>query len=83
MIANFQESVAVRLGMDQSKLFGNGLSLRDVLTMSPIATNSIDLLEAFAGAIADNELDDQIDMPAFTLDHGVDEVMENIKSQLK
>lgn len=82
MLIQFKQSVAARLGIDQSAIFGNGLTLSEILSLSPCATNSIDLLEAFAGAIAENNLDDQLDIPAFTLDRGIDDVIDEIKRQL-
>lgn len=82
MLEQFEESVAKRLGMHRAELFTDKLKLGDVLVMSPTATNSIDLLEAFAAAIAENNLEDQVDIPAFTLDHTVDEVMDEIGRQL-
>jgi hypothetical protein len=73
-------AVASRLHLTQADIFGRGLRLSDVLAKSPSARNSIDLLEAFAGAIAEFGLEDRLKLPMFTLDSAVDEVMAAIEA---
>jgi len=82
MLEKFKDSVASRLGLERSDLCAGDRTLGEVLGMSPVATNSIDLLEAVAAAIAENDLEDRVDIPAFTLDHTVDELMAEIERQL-
>lgn len=79
----FKRNLAGRLGLSAEILFGNGTTLRDAVSLSPNATNSIDLLEGFAGALADLEWDDFINLPAFTLDNTVDSVIDEIEAQVR
>lgn len=83
MIDTFKRSVATKLNLSPNEIYGHGLSLADVLVKSPTAINSIDMMESFAFAMAENGLEDELQIPAFTLDHSIDEVMEEIKRQLK
>lgn len=82
MLEKFKDSVANRLGLERSDLCVGDRTLGELLGMSPVATNSIDLLEAVAAAIAECDLGDRVDIPAFTLDHTVDELMTEIERQL-
>ena len=81
MEEEIRASVARRLGLEQDQVFG-GRSLAEVLAASPVATNSIDLLDAFAGALADQGLEDELDLPVFTLDHSADDVITALRQQL-
>lgn len=51
--------------------------------MSPTANNSIDLVEAFAAAIAQHNLDGLLNIPAVTLEDSIDEVMDTIEKDLE
>ncbi len=59
------------------------MTLADLLAASPTAINSIDLLDAFAGALAELSLDTDPDIPAFTLDHRVDEVIAALEQSIQ
>lgn len=83
MIDAFKTSVATKLNLFPNEIYGHGLSLADVLAKSPTAINSIDMMESFAFAMAENGLEDELQIPAFTLDHSIDEVMEEMERQLK
>ncbi|NER23619.1 MAG: hypothetical protein F6J96_23540 [Symploca sp. SIO1C2] len=80
---DFKESVAEKLGIPQSELYGHGLSLSDVIVNSKTAMNSIDIMEAFAYALARHGWEDRLNMPIFTLDSTIDQVIEEIENQLK
>jgi hypothetical protein len=81
-IDEFKAVVARRLQLDPGVLYGKKLKLSEVVARSPVATNSIDLMEAVAGALAELEIDDQLDLPAMTLDHTVDDLLAEVKAQL-
>lgn len=51
-----------------------------LLATSPTAINSIDLLDAFAGALADQSMDVDFELPAFTLDHLTEDVLAALES---
>lgn len=81
MYEQLRSDVAKRLKLPVEEVFSDQ-KLSEVLTASPEATNSIDLLDAFAGAIADQGLDEELDLPAFTLDHSVNDVISALEKQL-
>jgi hypothetical protein len=81
-IESFKASVADNLSLPVSKMYGNNWSLSDVLANSPTAINSIDLMEAFASALAQNGLEETLEVPIFTLDNNIDELMEKIEIEL-
>lgn len=83
LIEKFKEAVAANLGLKCSDVFGLGQSLAEVLARSPSATNSIDLVEAFAAAIAKYELDGLIDIPASTMEVGIDKLIADIREQIR
>ncbi len=78
----FKSVVARRLELPEAMLYGTSLRLSEVVMRSPVATNSIDLMEAVAGAMAELELDDRLELPAMTLDNTVDDLMKEVESQL-
>jgi hypothetical protein len=82
-LEGFKASVARRLQMDPEALYQRSLSLADVVVRSPVASNSIDLMEAVAGAMAELEIDDRIELPAVTLQHTVDQLVEDVRVQLE
>lgn len=84
MIAGIRSSVADRLDLPEAEIFGHSLTLAQVLATSPTAINSIDLMDAFAAALAQEGIDPDADLalPAFTLDHTIDEVMSQLEEQL-
>jgi hypothetical protein len=53
-----------------------------VIVLSPVAINSIDIFEAFAGAFAEFEIDGLINLPVFTLEDKIDLLMSEIKQQV-
>jgi len=81
-IEMFKSVVAKRLELPEAMLYGTKLRLSEVVLKSPVATNSIDLMEAVAGAMAELELDDRLELPAMTLDNTVDELMSEVEMQL-
>jgi hypothetical protein len=83
LIDRFEESVASFLSIPAADLYRHGLSLSQVLAMSPKARNSLDLVEAFAATIANLQLDDLIEIPPVTMTGGIDELMDAIKLQLE
>jgi len=82
-IEDFKQVVAERLELAPERIYGRSLSLAGVLTMSPTATNSVDLVEAVAGAMAELDIDEVIDLPTITLDHTVDDLMDRVREQLE
>jgi hypothetical protein len=78
----FKDLVAKRLELDPRSLYGTKMKLADVVGRSPVATNSIDLMEAVAGAMAELDLDDRLDLPAMTLDNTIDDLMSEVAAQL-
>lgn len=81
-IETFQVVVARRLKLEPKEIYGRSLPLARVVAMSPVASNSVDLVEAVAGAMAELDLDELIELPAITLDHTVDELMAEVDQQL-
>ncbi|PCG86696.1 hypothetical protein CIB93_06995 [Streptomyces sp. WZ.A104] len=81
MLADIRVNVARRLGLTQEEVFA-GQPLSAVLVASPSAINSIDLLDAFAGALADAGLDDDVELPTMTLDHTAEDVVSALGKQL-
>jgi hypothetical protein len=81
-LEDFKTVVARRLQLDPSTLYGRSLKLSEVVARSPVAANSIDLMEAVAGAMAELELDDRLELPTITLQHTIDELMTEVQRQL-
>ncbi|MEZ4241579.1 MAG: hypothetical protein R3F59_36620 [Myxococcota bacterium] len=75
--------MARRLALPEAELYGRSLPLSRVVALSPVASNSVDLVEAVAGALAELDLDEQVELPAITLDHTVDELMSQVRQQLE
>ena len=82
MIEEFKHSVAQKLGIDPTVLYGHDHSLAKVLAGSPTAINSLDLVEAFAATIVALKLEGLVAIPAVTLDYSIDDVMDLVKKQL-
>lgn len=78
----FKACVAQRLQLEPARLYGHQVKLSEVVTRSPVASNSIDLMEAVAGAMAELEIDDRVELPAITLQHTVDELVAEVATQL-
>jgi len=81
MLADLRKNVARRLGLTEEEVFA-GQPLSAVLVASPSAINSIDLLDAFAGALADAGVDDDVELPTMTLDHTAEDVVSALGKQL-
>lgn len=81
MITELRPHVARRLGLTEDQVFG-GQPLSAVLAASPTAINSIDLLDAFAGALADTGVAEDVELPTMTLDHTAEEVVTALGEQL-
>jgi hypothetical protein len=81
-LEEFKSIVAKRLELDPTTIYGKSLRLADVVVKSPVASNSIDLVEAVAGALAELEIDDQIELPTMTLDNTLDDVVAEVQNQL-
>ena len=81
-LEEFKAVVARRLQLDSSALYGRSLKLSEVVVRSPVASNSIDLMEAVAGAMAELELDDRLELPTMTLQNTIDELMTEVQRQL-
>jgi hypothetical protein len=78
----FKVSVARRLQLDPASLYQKSLTLADVVVRSPVASNSIDLMEAVAGAMAELEIDDRVELPTITMQHTVDDLIDEVRAQL-
>ncbi|MCX5394418.1 hypothetical protein ABZY68_33545 [Streptomyces sp. NPDC006482] len=81
MTADLRAHIARRLELTEEEVF-DGRTLSAVLVASPVAINSIDLLDAFAGALADVGLDDDVELPTMTLDHTAGDVVAALAGQL-
>ncbi|GAA3308551.1 hypothetical protein [Streptomyces cinereospinus] len=81
MIAELKQHVARRLDLTEAEVFA-GQPLSDVLLASPNAVNSIDLLDAFAGALADTGFDEDVELPTMTLQHTAEEIVQVLGKQL-
>lgn len=79
---NFRNILAEILSIPADELFEKDLLLSEVIAMSPNATNSIDVLEGFAGALAELQWDELVDLPAFTLENTIDSVIQEIEHQV-
>jgi hypothetical protein len=82
-IEEFKQVVAARLVLSPEQIYDRSLTLSEVVAMSPVASNSVDLVEAVAGAMAELDIDELIDLPAITLDHTVDTLIAKIRVQLE
>ena len=82
-IEQFKTTVARRLRLPPESIYGKSLRLSEVVARSPVASNSIDLVEAVAGAMAELGIDEQVDLPAITLDHSVDDLVREVDRQLQ
>jgi uncharacterized protein (TIGR03086 family) len=80
VLSELRKNVARRLELTEDEVF-DGRPLSAVLVASPTAINSIDLLDAFAGALADVGLED-VELPAMTLDNSAAEVIGALAAQL-
>ena len=78
----FKLAVAEKLNLLPTDIYGRNLPLSEIIVMSDTATNSIDIMEAFAYALAIQGWDELLGMPAMTLDHSIDEVILEIERQL-
>jgi hypothetical protein len=82
-IETFKALVAQRLELDPAALYGRSLTLAEVVVKSPVASNSIDLVEAVAGAMAELEIDDKIELPSISLENTIDELVVEVSRQLE
>ena len=82
IVDEFKRVVAERLRLEPSAIYGRSLTLADVIATSPATQNSVDLLEAIAGAMAELGIDDRIELPAMTLDHTLDELVAEVSAQI-
>ena len=78
-----KEKILARLNIANQEGIDDSTDLNEILGMSPTAINSIDIMEAFAGAITDLGYEDELDLPAFTLDATLSDVLKEISSQLE
>ena len=83
MIKKLKNAISAKLEINELELFEGDMSFADVMAKSELIYNSIDILEAFAGAIAENNLDEQLELPVFTLDSKVKDIILEIECQLK
>lgn len=74
MIDKLKHEISNKLDISENNLFNNNVTLSEILTISDKVTNSIDILEVIAGTIAENNLDDQLELPVFTLDSKIDDL---------
>ncbi|WP_327233359.1 hypothetical protein OG349_04625 [Streptomyces sp. NBC_01317] len=81
MIAELKQHVARRLDLTEEEVFA-GQPLSEVLVASPNAVNSIDLLDAFAGALADTGFDEDVELPTMTLQHSAEDIVQALGKQL-
>jgi hypothetical protein len=82
MIDKLKHEISNKLDIAENNLFNNNVTLSEILTISDKVTNSIDILEVIAGTIAENNLDDQLELPVFTLDSKIDDLIDQIRNQL-
>jgi hypothetical protein len=82
-IETFKALVAQRLELEPAVLYGRSLTLAEVVVKSPVASNSIDLVEAVAGAMAELEIDDKIELPSISLENTIDELVVEVTRQLE
>jgi hypothetical protein len=81
-VEKLKTDISDRIGIEKSILFNNGLIFSEILEKSEKVANSVDLLEAIAGAMCECGLDDLLELPVFTLDHQIDDVINSIENQL-
>jgi hypothetical protein len=81
LIAELKQHVARRLDLTEEEVFA-GQPLSEVLVASPNAVNSIDLLDAFAGALADTGFDEDVELPTMTLQHTAEDIVQALGKQL-
>lgn len=78
-----ESAIARNLGLKVDEILNNNLSISDVISKSPTAINSIDIFEAFAGSFAEYGVDGQLNLPAFTLEDKIDDVLTEIRNQIE
>ena len=83
LLHDFKATVARRLDLEPATLYGRSLRLAEVIARSPVATNSIDLMEAVAGALAELDIDGRVELPTLTLDNTIDELVSEVEGQLR
>jgi hypothetical protein len=77
----FKADVAARLSLPVAEVFGQNQLLSEVLKKSPTAINSIDILEAFVGALTDQGINDDVGLPALTHTDSADAILELLVSK--
>ena len=65
------------------KIKSESTTLRDIMEQSDVAVNSVDVMEGFADVLQENDLDEKVDIPVFTLDDKVTDVIRSITDQVK
>lgn len=81
MLSELKQHVARRLGPTEEEVCA-GQPLSAGLATSPSAINSIDPLDAFAGALADTGYDEDVELPTTTRDHTAEDVVQALGKQL-
>jgi hypothetical protein len=71
-------ALAGRLGVELTELAKEGITLRQILEVSPTAINSIDIMEAFMGSLVDLGAQPDFELPAVTLDDKLDDIFETV-----
>lgn len=69
--------------ISKEELSSQNITLRDIMEKSEVAVNSVDIMEGFADVLQDNDLDDKVDIPVFTLEDKVQDVINSILVQLQ
>ena len=63
-------------------LLEDGITLHSIMEKSSNAINSVDVMEGFAVVLQKNELEDIVDVPVFTLDDTLSEVIDSLVNQI-
>lgn len=82
MLEKIKTEIAAKLDIPYADLYENGVSFATILAKSSKVNNSLDILEVVAGTIAENHLDEMLDLPVFTLESEIDSVIDAIHEQL-
>lgn len=82
MIEKIKESIAKNLNLNSTAIYGIEKPVSEIVALSPTAINSIDVFESFASAFAEHGVDDILNLPIFTLNDSIDNIISEIAKQL-
>ena len=74
--------LSVFFEIPKEELKNHEMTLRTIMEKSENAINSVDIMEGFAEVLQKNSIDDEIDIPVFTLEDSLESVVDSLLGQL-